>query len=361
MRSTSRRPYGEHRLRDALMKAGEPHGLRPFGHLEPQRILRLQKMHILVGQDTDSESTPFGAAMTWIVKLDKEQDWIGKWALEHYNEATPATELVGFTLANGYVPTEGAVVVDGQGVPAGQVTSARHSPVLGRTIGMAWVPTNAVAKDSAKITISDLRASRPRPRFRPSPSMTPTARCCAREPGFPVARRAGRELRPGAGPCPLARWRANAADDGARFEVRDGWNDRRRLQVGRPRSAETVGWADMSQIEKLELQGPPARRSKRPRGLYSRSGPTLRQRRRLVVPADADAAIVVGGGTGDPRTTRSPDRRYRRPGGLRRRSRAVETRSAPGGVRPHQRDKPAPRPGPDGRTRAGCSCRSRGP
>ena len=36
------------------------HGLRPFG-LEPQRILRLQKLHIIVGQDTDSESTPYGA------------------------------------------------------------------------------------------------------------------------------------------------------------------------------------------------------------------------------------------------------------------------------------------------------------
>ena len=62
--------YGEH-VWDALMEAGRDHGITPFG-LEPQRILRLQKMHILVGQDTDSESTPFGAAMPWIVKLDKE-------------------------------------------------------------------------------------------------------------------------------------------------------------------------------------------------------------------------------------------------------------------------------------------------
>ncbi|MGO9885666.1 MAG: 2Fe-2S iron-sulfur cluster-binding protein [Solirubrobacteraceae bacterium] len=144
--------YGEH-LWDALLEAGEPYGLRPFG-LEPQRILRLQKMHILVGQDTDSESTPFGAAMPWIVKLDKQQDWIGKWALEHYNESAPTTELVGFTLPNGDVPTEGAVVVDERGMPAGQVTSARHSPVLGRTIGMAWVP-NALARDGARMTISD--------------------------------------------------------------------------------------------------------------------------------------------------------------------------------------------------------------
>ena len=71
--------HGEH-LWDALLEAGAGHGLRPFG-LEPQRLLRLQKMHILIGQDTDSESTPFGAAMPWIVKLDKDDDFIGKWAL----------------------------------------------------------------------------------------------------------------------------------------------------------------------------------------------------------------------------------------------------------------------------------------
>ncbi len=144
--------YGEH-VWDALMATGRPHGLRPFG-LEPQRILRLQKLHILVGQDTDSESTPFAAAMPWIVKLDKEQDFIGKWALEHYSEQTPTTALVGFTMANGSVPTEGAVVIDEAGLPAGQVTSSRHSPVLGQTIGMAWVP-EPLARDGARITISD--------------------------------------------------------------------------------------------------------------------------------------------------------------------------------------------------------------
>ena len=52
---------GEH-VWDALLDAGAEYGVKPFG-LEPQRLLRLQKMHILIGQDTDSESTPFGAAM----------------------------------------------------------------------------------------------------------------------------------------------------------------------------------------------------------------------------------------------------------------------------------------------------------
>ena len=74
------------RLRRArLGRAGARPGARPFG-LEPQRVLRLQKLHVIVGQDTDSESTPYGAAMPWIVKLDKEQDFIGRWALEHAAE-----------------------------------------------------------------------------------------------------------------------------------------------------------------------------------------------------------------------------------------------------------------------------------
>jgi sarcosine oxidase subunit alpha len=135
--------YGEH-VWDALVEAGA----RPFG-LEPQRILRLQKLHVIVGQDTDSESTPYGAAMPWIVKLDKEQDFIGRWALEHAAEHPAEYALVGFTMANGHVPTEGAVVL-----PGGQVTSSRRSPQLGKVIGMAWVPA-AQAVDGATITISD--------------------------------------------------------------------------------------------------------------------------------------------------------------------------------------------------------------
>ena len=145
-------PLGE-ALWDALVAAGEPHGLRPFG-LEPQRILRLQKQHIIVGQDTDSESTPFSAAMPWIVKLDKEQDFIGRWALEHAAEHPAETALVGFEMADGHVPAEGSVVVPSDGAPAGQVTSSRYSPQLRKVIGLAWVPAG-LAKDGAPISISD--------------------------------------------------------------------------------------------------------------------------------------------------------------------------------------------------------------
>jgi len=144
--------YGED-VWDAILAAGATAGIRPFG-LEPQRILRLEKQHIIVGQDTDSESTPLGAGMPWAVKLDKEQDFIGKWALARASQDPSETALVGFTLSDGYVPTEGAVVLDELGTAAGQVTSARRSRQLDRVIGMAWVPA-ALASDGTSIVIAD--------------------------------------------------------------------------------------------------------------------------------------------------------------------------------------------------------------
>jgi sarcosine oxidase subunit alpha len=141
-------------LWDALIEAGADLGITPFG-LEPQRILRLQKQHILVGQDTDSESTPWNAALPWIVKLDKPQQFIGRWALEHLEGREPAGVLVGFRVPGGQVPTEGSVVLDGPGGrPAGQVTSSRRSPLLGESIGLATVPP-ALAADEERIHISD--------------------------------------------------------------------------------------------------------------------------------------------------------------------------------------------------------------
>jgi len=144
--------HGEHLWR-AILDAGAEHGTQPFG-LEPQRLLRLQKLHVLIGQDTDSESTPDGAAMPWIVKLDKEEDFIGRWAIEHARERPPETTLVGLQVSGTRVPTEGAAVLSNGSGPIGQVTSARYSPQLDRVIGMAWVPA-ASAGDGSTITISD--------------------------------------------------------------------------------------------------------------------------------------------------------------------------------------------------------------
>jgi sarcosine oxidase subunit alpha len=126
-------PYAEY-VWDTIVELGA----RPFG-LEPQRVLRLEKGHIIVGQDTDSESNALEARMPWIVKFDKE-DFVGKWSLAHVQERGFREQLVGFEMRDGVVPPEGGqIVVDGR--PAGRVTSARWSEQLGKAIGLAWVPS----------------------------------------------------------------------------------------------------------------------------------------------------------------------------------------------------------------------------
>jgi sarcosine oxidase subunit alpha len=124
---------------DALMEAGKDFGITPFG-LEAQRILRLEKGHIIVTQDTDALSTPLEADMAWVVKLDKD-DFIGKTSLANLKEAGMGQKLVGFEMEDPrQVPEEGCQIVREDGFPVGRVTSARSSPTLGKALGLAWMP-----------------------------------------------------------------------------------------------------------------------------------------------------------------------------------------------------------------------------
>jgi sarcosine oxidase, subunit alpha len=152
-------PHAEH-VWDTLLELGA----KPFG-LEAQRILRLEKQHIIVGQDTDSESNVLDAQMPWIVKFDKD-DFVGKWALEHARERGPRELLAGFEMSDGTVPPEGSQIVR-DGRPDGRVTSARWSEQLGRAIGLAWLPPE-LAREDAEVEIRvDGRLAQARVRLSP--------------------------------------------------------------------------------------------------------------------------------------------------------------------------------------------------
>jgi sarcosine oxidase subunit alpha len=131
-------------LWDALIKAGEPAGLRPVG-IEAQRVLRLEKGHIIIGQDTDSLTHPIEAGMGWAVGRKKTR-FVGRPAMLAM-EAKPQTrKLVGFNLVNpdDPMPKESHLVIDasksGGREIIGRVTSVTHSPTLGKVIGLAFVP-----------------------------------------------------------------------------------------------------------------------------------------------------------------------------------------------------------------------------
>ena len=132
---------------DELLRAGEPHGIVPFG-VEAQRLLRLEKGHLIVSQDTDGLTDPFEAHLGWAVKLDKPF-FVGKRSLEIIAGKEPRRRLVGFELPpDAPVPLENHLIVDDSREIVGRVTSVGRSGAVGRTIGLAYVPESATAVGS---------------------------------------------------------------------------------------------------------------------------------------------------------------------------------------------------------------------
>ncbi len=143
-------------LWDALMQAGGGHGMRPFG-VEAQRLLRLEKGHIIISQDTDGLTNPFDVGLDWALKMDKPF-FVGQRSLRVIAQQPRKQKLVGFVLEPGYagtVPLECHLVIH-QGEMAGRVTSIAFSAAVGQTIGMAFVaPELAEVGNAISIRLSD--------------------------------------------------------------------------------------------------------------------------------------------------------------------------------------------------------------
>ncbi|MEI4488434.1 2Fe-2S iron-sulfur cluster-binding protein [Frigidibacter sp. MR17.14] len=124
-------------LWQALLEAGRPEGLSAYG-LEASRILRLEKGHIIIGQDTDALSTAGELGMDWALGKKKPY-YIGKPAVEKRAALGLTRSLCRFELdveAGAQVGDSSLVLRDGQ--PVGFVTSVAASPTLGRIIGLAY-------------------------------------------------------------------------------------------------------------------------------------------------------------------------------------------------------------------------------
>lgn len=127
--------YGE-ALWDALMEAGKAHDIRPFG-VETQRLLRLEKGHVIIGQDTDGMTSPAEIDMHWAIARSKPF-FVGKRAVEILEAQAPIRKLVGFTLPrSSSQPLEGHLVLKGADI-SGNVTSCEYSQTLGQIIGLAY-------------------------------------------------------------------------------------------------------------------------------------------------------------------------------------------------------------------------------
>jgi len=118
-----------------LFDLGADLGIKPHG-IDALLKLRLEKGHIIVGQDTDFDSTPRRIHHEWAVRMDKA-DFVGKGAILRTNKTPLDRQLVGFTM-DGPAPLEGSVIYH-QDEYAGYVTSSFASPVLGKTVMLGWL------------------------------------------------------------------------------------------------------------------------------------------------------------------------------------------------------------------------------
>ena len=121
-------------LWQALMELGQPLGIKPHG-LQALFGLRLEKGHVIVGQDTELDSSPRRINMDWAVKLDKPA-FVGRDALIRTAALPDERRLFGFTM-DGPAPLEGSVIrVNGDVV--GHVTSSWDSPLFGHAVLLGW-------------------------------------------------------------------------------------------------------------------------------------------------------------------------------------------------------------------------------
>jgi len=125
-------------LWEKLHSLGAALDIRAVG-VEAQRILRLEKGHIIIGQDTDGLTMPAEATLDWAVTASKPY-FVGKPAIGFAAARPKNRQLVGFRLlnSNGPVPEESQLVVYDEAI-VGRVTSVARSEQLDEVIGLAYV------------------------------------------------------------------------------------------------------------------------------------------------------------------------------------------------------------------------------
>ncbi len=142
--------YGLHVWQE-LLDAGSDLGVGVFG-VEAQRVLRLEKGHFIVGQDTDGLTRAGSAGLGGLVKLGKD-DFVGKPELAWFDPDEAPTLVALQPVDGAVVPPEASQIVVGASTIAGRVTSSRMSPTLGRSVCLAQVAPDLAAPGTVVVVV----------------------------------------------------------------------------------------------------------------------------------------------------------------------------------------------------------------
>ncbi|CAB4686597.1 MAG: glycine cleavage system aminomethyltransferase GcvT [Actinobacteria bacterium] len=138
---------------NALISAGAI----PCG-LASRDTLRLEAGMPLYGHELSLDINPYEAGLGRVVKLDRDEDFVGKSALAVLSTKTPAKQLVGL-VGEGKRAARAEYEVFADGDQAiGHITSGALSPTLGYPVAMAYVAT-ASSEVGTNLSV-DIRGTR---------------------------------------------------------------------------------------------------------------------------------------------------------------------------------------------------------
>lgn len=125
-------------------------GVRPCG-LGARDTLRLEAALLLYGNDIDETVNPFEVGLGWAVTLDDGAGFTGREALLGARDAGPKRLLVCLKAEDRGVMRPGCAILR-SGEAVGKVSSGGHSPTLGVSIGMGFVPPQ-MADEGTELTV----------------------------------------------------------------------------------------------------------------------------------------------------------------------------------------------------------------
>ena len=135
-------------LWNAVIEAGKPHGLTPYG-TETMHVARAEKGYIIIGQETDGTATPHDVGLEWAVS--RQKDFIGKRSFSRSDTGRAGRkQLVGLLPQDkAFVAAEGSHLVASperstfdpqRGSPSiGHITSSYYSPNLESAFALALI------------------------------------------------------------------------------------------------------------------------------------------------------------------------------------------------------------------------------
>jgi 4-methylaminobutanoate oxidase (formaldehyde-forming) len=137
---------------DALMAAGKPLGLRPFGY-KALDSLRIEKGYLYWSGDINPEDTPLEAGLGFVVAWDKK-GFIGREALLGLRSQGPDLVLRALLMDAGGNLYGGESVYDGETLLT-RVRTGGYGYTVGRDIGLAYLP-RALASPGATLAVEVL-------------------------------------------------------------------------------------------------------------------------------------------------------------------------------------------------------------